>query len=319
MQLIQSIYKGVDQFFFKPSTQKNLSFFRIAIGLFCIIQTISIFPDLLNIYGANGLIRSEILQILTPDLLPKVSWFSSWVAPLGISEPSSIYFLACLFIFVSIGLTLGFATRYMAFLAWFINLMFYGTGNVFSYGADGFLNICLFYCIIMPVGYYWSVDSLFSEKNKKPHLGNTAFTRFLQIHLAIAYFMGGFCKILGYQWWNGEAIWRAVMFPSFNQFDMSWMASYPEVSMVLGWGVLLMEILYPFLMFYRKTRPFCLVGIIGMHIGIALFMGLHFFALIMIILNIATFGWPYIEGWLQRFRSEDKAVEAPKAIITQKY
>ncbi|MEO1514037.1 MAG: HTTM domain-containing protein [Bacteroidota bacterium] len=297
MTIFQKLYAQINQFFFAPSEAKNLSFLRIAIGLFCVSQMLGVYPDLLNIYGAQGFIRSEITELMLFEFAPRISWFTNAVAHLGVSEPDSVYLLAHIFIISGVGLAIGLATRLMAVMCWCCHLLLMGTGSMFSYGADVFLGFTLFYCILMPMGRYWSVDSLlWNRKSKGASWSVTAFLRVLQLHLVIAYFMGGFGKALGNHWWNGEAIWRAATLPQFNQFDMGWIASVPTFAMVMGWFVLLIECGYPLFMFHRKTRPYCLAAIVSMHIGIAIFMGLYYFAALMIILNIAAFGHPYISA-----------------------
>ena len=58
----------------------------------------------------------------------------------------------------------------------------------------------------------------------------------------------------------------------------------------LGIFICLVEIGYPIFIWPKKTRNLWLVCVLAMHAGIAAAMGLHLFALIMIVLNLAAFG-----------------------------
>jgi hypothetical protein len=51
-----------------------------------------------------------------------------------------------------------------------------------------------------------------------------------------------------------------------------------------------MEATYPIFIWPRKTRFLWFAGVLGMHVGIGLLMGMYLFASVMIVLNIAAFG-----------------------------
>jgi hypothetical protein len=108
--------------------------------------------------------------------------------------------------------------------------------------------------------------------------------------MAIMYFSSGMEKAIGQQWWNGEAIWRALSIGPYHQLDVSWMANYPIIPTVMGIGALIIELGYLPFMWIPKLRTAWLSLILMLHISIAIFMGLHMFALVMIILNLAAFG-----------------------------
>lgn len=301
---IHSIWQGIDRFFFQTGyTPGALAFFRISIALFALVQMVAIYPDLLNIYGEFGFVRTEISQIVLDDFLPRVNWFSQWVAPFGVDEPTSVHLLFWIHTVLAISLVLGFMSRISAALLWFVHLMFFNTASIFAYGADYFLSISLFYCVLLPVGLNYSLDQRLWKRPIRLTAGAHFSIRVLQVHMCIVYFMAGFCKTLGHQWFNGEAIWRAVMLPYFKQFEMGFLADYGGILMVLGWGVIILEIAYPVFMSWKKTRFLWLMGTMAMHVGIALFMGLYLFAAIMMILNTAAFGWPYLRSTLLRIRA----------------
>ena len=316
--IINKVIPKLDRFFFAPSNSKVLGFFRIAIAVCCIIQITSVYPDLLNIFGAYGFNRGEVVEIMLSDFMPRISWLATALEPIGIGEITTIYGLFFFYLFVLVMLGLGLGTRAFALLALFIHLMFFGSGKVFMYGADYFTSSCLFYCLIMPVGRFWSIDNLIWKRPRGYSSGMvTFFVRLLQVHLCFVYFFGGFSKMLGTHWWNGLAIWRAVSVPGFYELDMTFLASFPWISLIVGWSVLILEFGYPILMSFRKTRLLCLLSIIGMHIGIAIVMGLHQFATIMIVLNVSAFGWPYLEKWWAKKRHNIAAFEYKAAVVKE--
>ena len=159
-----------------------------------------------------------------------------------------------------------------------------------TYGMDMFHHISLFYCAIMPVGNSLSLDQLRTKKKILSSQEAGVSRHLLQLHLCIMYTSSGFEKAAGVQWWNGEAIWRSVMLPTFHNFDMAWLAQVPWLAMFLGWGILVIEIGYSIFVWIPRIRLLAIVAILLMHIMIGIFLGLQLFAIIMMILNLGAFG-----------------------------
>jgi hypothetical protein len=191
-----------------------------------------------------------------------------------------------------------------------------------AYGVETFMHIALFYCIIMPVGDVFSWDHSFSRNTPPANEWNTLSIRVLQLHLCIVYVASGAEKAMGIQWWNGEAIWQTLMQGQFARFDMRWIAAYPLLAKVIGWSTLLLETGYPFFIWWRHTRPYGYAGIVMLHAGIAIFMGLQLFSCIMIIFNTAAFGWPYLkhayQSTIQPLR-ERKRLQRAGQLATQAF
>src|SRR2546423_7812420 len=81
------------------------------------------------------------------------------------------------------------------------------------------------------------------------------------------------------------------MLPSFQQFNMSWLAKIPIIAMVIGWLTLIVETLYPIYVWLPKLRVIGIVSVICLHFFIGLFLGMWLFAIIMIILTCTAFGY----------------------------
>jgi hypothetical protein len=73
----------------------------------------------------------------------------------------------------------------------------------------------------------------------------------------------------------------------------------PLLAKIMGWSVLILETGYPVFIWLKPTRKYWLLGILGLHTGIAVFMGLQLFALIMILLNLYAFGGVLLGGMPQ--------------------
>jgi CubicO group peptidase (beta-lactamase class C family) len=126
----------------------------------------------------------------------------------------------------------------------------------------------------------------------------------MQVHLCVIYLAAGLGKAMGSQWWSGEAIWQTVSQPVFGTFDLGWLARHSWIPMLVGWGTLVVEISYPFLIWPRRTRKVWCIATIGLHLGTCLFMGLVFFSSVMILLTSCLFLIPEksAEGTVARRR-----------------
>jgi hypothetical protein len=279
-------------FWSQPQTAAPLAFFRIGVGLLTLVHTAVLYheSEFLDVYGQYGLIRGELNEALLMPDFPRLSWITNSLRFAGIDEVTALKAILLFYSGALLNLALGFQTRVSGFLAWGINLMMINSSLLFSYGYDTFTNNALLYCWLLPVGHSFAIDTGWRQHNTTVSREATLGRRVLQLHLCIVYVFSGIHKTLGEQWWTGEAIWRAVMQPPFNTHNAAWLANWPVVSLLLGWGTLALEAGYPLWVFPSKWRAYGLAAIISMHVGIGFFMGLWFFAFIMIIWNLTAFG-----------------------------
>jgi hypothetical protein len=272
---------------------------RFGLGLQVVAYSLTARSDWMHIFGqnANGLIRRELAEaVLSAEsaLAPRLGWLVGAGNYAGLSE-ERVLALAWLFLLVSgCCLLLGLFCRGAAITAWFLYLCAVGSGELFLYGVDNFTTIGLFYLMIAPLPDKYALDvRLWNTPMKDPQLLGL-HRRVLQLHLCIAYFFSGVAKCLGTGWWNGTNIWRALTRPPFNiispEILVSWRYCFPLAGIV----ICLLEIGYSFFIWPDRTRCFWLVCILGMHIGIAIGMGMYLFSLVMIVLNLAAFGPDFI-------------------------
>ena len=283
------------RFFLAPSTGEPLAFFRIAIALLGLVQGGWLAGSITLLYGADGLVPWSISSGIVDPYMPQLAWLQPLVNVTGIAADTWVYVLMGVYLCSLTVLLLGKFTRYAAFIAWALQFTFINTGFMAAYGVETFMHIALFYCILMPVGDVYSWDNFSRHNQPAANEWNTLSIRVLQLHLCVVYIASGVEKAMGIQWWNGEAIWQTLMQGQFARFDMYWIASYPLLAKVIGWSTLLLEIGYPFFIWWRRIRPYGYLAIVLMHTGIAVFMGLQLFSSIMIIFNTAAFGWPYLQ------------------------
>ena len=276
------------KFFFQQLSAETLGLFRIAVSGFALVQLLVLLPDWMWLYGPHGILPWEVSEALATNDMPSLPDIFKLLSPLKVSPVAVVYLVTAIYFLSLAGLVVGYKTKVMGILAWLTHLVLNTTGHFTAYGVETFTHISLFYCMVLPVGIAWSLDSLTNTSKLSPHLV-TLSIRMVQLHLCIMYLASGVEKAMGEQWWSGEAIWIALQQDQFSQVDTGWMSGIPLLPKILCWSTLIIEMGYPVGMLWKKTRKYWLIGIVSMHLFIAVFLGLHLFGGLMILLNVAAF------------------------------
>lgn len=259
----------IHRFFFSATFPPGwLPLLRCGTGILLLLTGIQLWPDFDILYGPGSIVDHRLLRVGGDSFLPMGGTSRGYLAA---------YIVCCAL------LVWGRWARLWAILLCFLHHQLYTAQPAFSYGFDYIAASALFYCAWFPVG---NPESRWA----------TPCLRVLQLHLCLIYFFGGLDKIIGPTWHNGEALWKAIHLPDLNgawRPDTALLAQHPTVLALLGWMVILLEVAYPAVIWLRRLRAPWLCGIIGVHAGIALFMGLYHFSAVMMVLNLCAFYLPY--------------------------
>jgi hypothetical protein len=294
MKTLTTIYNSIEKFFYKSSNNTDfLSFFRIAVGLLVGIHFIAVITDFELLFSSKSVVPQDIMTAFNPDWLITFPKIVNTLAPFGISEAMTILGAKILYISLALFIIIGLFSRGSALLLLILQISLLKGSSFFVYGADFFTSMSLFYLILFPADTSFSVINLF-RKVDATKVNYMPIKRLFQIHISIAYFFSGLDKALGFNWHNGESIWKAINLPYANRdfsFDFSWMADYSFILIIVGWATIIIEMCYPLFVWIPKTRKLWMCLTISMHIGIALVLNLYYFSAIMIIWNLSNFNF----------------------------
>ena len=163
MKTLISTPNAVRRFFCEPLSPAVWGVYRLAVGSFCLLQSLVLLPDLLLHYGQNGLVAGQISDGLASPYVPTLgklfSIFSTILRGSSTDADVFVYVFYTAFLLVLVGFTVGFKTPTMAFLAWLMHLTLVNTERLGAYGVEMFCNIALFYAVFSPTGQAFSVDS----------------------------------------------------------------------------------------------------------------------------------------------------------------
>ncbi len=288
----KSLKNAIYHFFYHPQKEQEISlvFFRIAIGIFCLIHFISIWSDFEILFGKGSIIPWDIKSLLLSTnfiTLSEICDFCETCLSISISQTLLIFKIS--FVILCTFIVFGFFTRISALLLLILQLSYIKEGIGFVYGVDNFTSMSLTYLVLFPNNNKLSLQHFFTRGKK---ISKQAYLRVFQLHVSMLYFFSGFDKVLGFNWRNGEAIWKAIHLPHFNhdfQFNFSWLADYPWLVVATGWTAVIIEIAYPLFIWLSFSRKAWLLLTITLHLGIALVFNLYFFSTMMLIWNLTAF------------------------------
>ena len=287
----ESFSSKFSRFFSAPISPKPLGIFRILLSSFALLQAAFWFPDWINFFGRESYVQWEISKAFNQSWHVHMQDLYALVESTGILDTQFVILFFWIYVISLTGLLLGWFTRIWAILSWGCHYVMMSSLPTFVYGVDIFLHISLFYMMVMPVGKALSLDVRQGRLSPLPDWTTTLAIRVLQIHLCLAYISAGYEKMLYTNWWEGNVLWRSMAQPDFRQFNMDWLAYYSVIPMVLSWFTMIIETFYFVGMWVKNLRVFWLFSMVGLHLGIGLFLGLYFFGFIMILLSLSAFGY----------------------------
>ena len=312
VELARSVGRSWNRFVFSPSDPTPLGLIRACVGL---LLTWSLFVyglDLHAYFGRAGWINLDVVEQFRHEQAP-YSWsFWSYV-PDAMLRPAWLLCLAVLGAF-----TLGIWSRVTAVLAWVIVVSTVRRVPISLHGFDDVISTWTLYLAVTGAsGQAVSLDRFFArwKRNRaevarrrkdgrwtapdgvpSPSISANIGLRLIQCHLALIYGLSGLSKFLDPGWWNGTAVWGSLASGEFRLFDLTWLASFPLLLNLMTHAALFLETSYPVLIWVKPTRPLVLAGIVSMHVGIGLALGLAEFGAAMIAANLAFVSGPWLRS-----------------------
>ncbi len=296
-------------------------FLRIMVPALSIIHFLSFYADYRLFFSDEAYIKPEIMDASLDRTGVSAYTLYNYLSAQGYQLEYFLLVKALIFTYIGflVFVMLGFMTRLSVIVCIGLHLLILQSMHHYVYGADYFYSILLFYCALLPLNRYYSLDNLISRRRTEKFnaffeqfLSAKVVLRLMQANICIAYFFSGFDKLLGPTWRNGEAVWKAMHnysgIVNFQVFDA--LASTPTF-LIAAWATVLLELLYPIMANFKYTRLFWLTGIIGMHLSIVLLLGLFHFSAIMIVFNLATYVLPFSAAFSVLPKESPKASPMP--------
>lgn len=289
---------GWNRFWFTPQDPATLGLIRILAGAMFFYTHLIWSLDLEGFFGPSGWLPPGALEFAYGDA--RALFWSHWH---WIDSPAAMWVahVAALVIFALF--TVGLFTRVVSILAWLLTVSYaHRVMPAALFGLDDINAMLAMYLMIGPSGAAYSLDRWLARRKGRAGEGGTASSvgvnvaiRLMQVHLCIIYLFSGLGKAMGETWWDGSAMWLAVANYEYQSIDLTWLAAWPAILSLFAHVTVAWELSYPAVVWPRLTRPLVVAMSVPIHLGIAFFLGMMTFGLVMIIANLA-----FVSPWVIR-------------------
>ncbi|MFF6874847.1 HTTM domain-containing protein [Streptomyces sp. NPDC012474] len=298
--LADRVTAGWDLLTGRPVSLYAASVLRIGYGLLYLIFLLREFPHRDEIWGPGS--------PWTPALAGRLFEQTGWVSVLALSD-SRAYFELCyvLALVTSTLFTLGWRTRIMSVLFAGMVTSFHARAIFMTDGGDNLILLMALYLVLTACGRRLSLDARRNRKSASADSGPRApgsplarqlrdsrTTLVTAVHncgmfliaaqVCLLYGSAGLYKVQGSTWGNGTALHYALNLELFRPWPAlsNFVDEHTLVIAIAGYLTVLLQVAFPFVLFGRLKYP-VLTMLLGMHLGIAVLMGLPLFSGAMIV------------------------------------
>lgn len=258
---------------------------------------------LLANFGNRHYLWGDAAQWMTP--LERNGGFG-WPFTLfdGGSDPTMLTVKVLVVLALAIAFTLGWRTRVVAPLLLICWVSLIESNPLYGDQSDNIFRILLIYLCFADLSGRWSLDArrrarqeqglsrrLWPRRFTPEGLRRGAARLGVLVHnlavvavaaqICIIYVASALYKVQGEYWQDGTAVYYPMQVGQYRPWPWlnDLLSANPFGVLVVSYFSVFIQLFFPLLLLRRGTRVVALLGVLGMHAGIAVIMGLPFFSL----------------------------------------
>ncbi len=309
-ELYQGALGGWDRFWFKPADPATYCLLRILAGAMLFYTHLAWTLELENFFGPHPWL--SVRAVTEGGEVGLLAWSHLWY----IQSPALLWTLHVVALVVLLMFTLGLFSRVTSVLSALITVSYAHRVPGALFGLDQINAMLAMYLAVGPSGACYSLDRWLARRRCPTAAAEVAGSvsanigvRLIQLHMCVIYIFAAVGKLQGNAWWDGTAMWLSVANLEYQSLDATWLAHWPLLTCLLTHVSLCWELSYSALIWPRLTRPLVLVLAVPLHLGIAMFLGMITFGLVMLIGNAAFISPALVRACLQRRGRPRRRVE----------
>jgi hypothetical protein len=282
---MKTILRWWERAWFECFDPLPVSLYRISLGLLITIMYAALYPNWERFYSADGMISLHDADLVRPIQDP---WSVFYWAD-GVMDPRWFWLLGFL---AALAFTAGWLTRIATIILYVLESSMIHRNLAVVNGEDLVFRMLLFYSCFAPLGFSLSIDSWLRKKRDQPNtpagLPRIWPVRLMQVNVAMVYAFAILYRLADKagEWIHGDAIYWAMMSSVWSRWPLPALLYGPLgmlLSRVITYSTILIELAFPFLVWFRRPRPYVLIAVTCLQIGIALLIAnVAFFALSMV-------------------------------------
>ena len=283
---------------------------RIGYGTLWTLFLLSEFNERQAAWGPNA-IWTPTMERTFEAQTPMSGWVRAWltaVAGLGGGGFEAFYALA---IIAGVLFALGWRTRISSLLFCFVVIALENRSPLLTDGGDNVLTLMSIFLCFTRCGRHWSLDArrrqlrpadpadaadraepvadwrleLAAARDQIANVLHNGAVLVIAFQVCVIYATAGLFKVQGSMWQDGTAmgyVLRLRWFQPWPGLD-GWVLGHGVLLAVMGFVTVFAQIGFPFTVFSPKLKYPSLIVLAGMHLSIAVLLGLPFFSLIMLV------------------------------------
>ena len=261
----------IDKYIHAPVEAAPLAVFRILFGFMMLFSIIR--------FWSYGWIDKFYIE---PKFFFSYYGFE-WVKPIG----NATYFIFIVCGISAIFVALGYKYR-IAIIAFFISFTYIELMDKTTYlNHYYFISILSFLMIFLPANVYFSIDAAKNPKRAFQYIPAWNINS-IKLLLGIIYFYAGLAKL------NSDWLFKAMPLKIWllSKFDIPFLGQFLHqewVQYAFSWFGAGYDLMIPFLLLYRKTRPFAFFLVVIFHVLTRVLFPIGMFPYIMIISTLIFF------------------------------
>jgi hypothetical protein len=268
---------GWRRFWFRSQPAYTLGLVRIAFGALALGWTLSLLPDLYDLFGPNG------IQLQQPARGLQWGLFAVWNSDRALLVGWAVLLIS------SLTLMIGWHSR-LAALAVFVLILSFEHRNPWVWNSgDLLVRLEALFVALSPCGAGLSLDQrrrtgTFWSAQQRPQWP----VRLMQLQLSLIYLASASSKLNGSAWPEGTAVSYALRLQDMLLVPTPhWLANNALLMNAATWGTLAVELSVGILVWNRRLRPWVLATGVVMHTMIMIAIAVGFFSLAMFVLYLA--------------------------------
>ena len=254
---------------------RSLALFRIGLALVVLFDLTVRAADLAAFYTDAGVLPRTSLLSRTPN---------PWTLSIHLMSGTALVQAILLGLqgVCAIGLLLGYRTRWMAILSWFLLASLQRRNPLILGGADNYVRMMLFWGMFLPLGAQWSLEgALAASPQPRPLRVLSWATAAILLQTVLIYVITALYKWRGETWQDGSALYYALNLDLYAREPSAWLLQFPALLKWMTHAVLWFECLGPFVLFCPvftgPIRTVAACGFLLMHLGFNALLYLELF------------------------------------------
>ena len=270
-------WTSLGRFLFETGSSRTVARVRIALCLSMLIAQLAIVPDVLLFYSGDGLVSNDVLRNHQAD--------SFWSLLHFIDSPWGVRLLHIALLTSLVTVLIGAWTTPAAVILFVLNVSFRHRNPLITNAGDQLITIFLFWLMFADSGRVLSVDA-WRKKLQSIPWSRTWVLRMMQMQVCFVYGCSFLQKLTDADWMDGTTMFYVASNVKLWNLPMLTIMDHPIIYKGITYGTLLFEAAYPLFIWWKKTRYLMITLAILLHTGIGLLLGIPFFSLYMIALQL---------------------------------